>query len=612
MTLFTLRDAHLAYGSEALLADAQLALQEGERIGLIGRNGAGKSTLLGVIAGRNVLDEGVRELREGLRIVAVEQEPQLPQAPTLRAGITARALAGLRRGDAGAPAELDERERRDLDTRIARLMDRLRIDADAAPESASGGERKRAALVAAFAAEPQLLLLDEPTNHLDVEAILALEELLGAVPSAIVVTHDREFLNHTVTRIVELDRGTLHSYPGSFAAYEARREAASAAEASANRRFDQLLAQEEAWIRKGVEARRTRSAGRVHRLERLRSERAARRERLGRIQLRLDAGERSGQLVAELDNIGKRFGERALIERLSLKVMRGDRIGIVGPNGIGKSTLVRLILGTLAPDTGSVRHGTQLQIAYFDQMRTQLDPEASVADTIGSGSEWLEIGGRRQHVMGYLGDFLFAPQRAQAPVKMLSGGERNRLLLARLFARPANVLVLDEPTNDLDIDSLELLEHTLQDYSGTVLLVSHDRRFLDNIVTQVLAPEGAGIWREYVGGYSDWMRSRASAAPASTAPASARASPAREPRARTKLSYKEERELAGLPAQIEALEQEQSALTSRMGAPDYYREGVERLKADRARATAIQALLVEHFARWEALEALRERISARS
>jgi ATP-binding cassette subfamily F protein uup len=601
MTLLTLRGAHLAYGQEPLLDDAQLALAPAERVGLIGRNGAGKSTLLKVIARRVALDTGALELRDGLRVVLVEQEVALARASTLRESVLGAARVAALGHDAAR--DPDEREEHARAARVARLMDQLDLSAEVDPGSCSGGQLKRAALAAAFAAEPDLLLLDEPTNHLDIEAIEQLEELLIKVPASVVVTHDREFLDRTTTRIVELDRGVLRSYAGNFARYELEREAQSLAEAAANRRFDQLLAQEEVWIRKGVEARRTRNEGRVRRLEHLREERAARRERLGRMSLTLEAGERSGRLVAELTGVSKRCGARPLIERLSLRIMRGDRIGIIGPNGAGKSTLIRIMLGTLAPDEGSVRLGTNLAIAYFDQLREELDPERTLGDTIGNGSEWIEIGGRRLHVMSYLGDFLFSPQRARAPVKMLSGGERNRLLLARLFARPANLLVFDEPTNDLDIESLELLEQTLQEYPGTVLLVSHDRRFLDSIVTQTLAPEGGGRWREYVGGYSDWLAQRPTAAPVRSA--ARKPAPSPRERARTKLSYKEERELAALPHDIETLEREQEELTARMSRPEYYREGAERVREDRARAQEIESLLGEKFARWEALEQLR-------
>jgi ATP-binding cassette subfamily F protein uup len=411
------------------------------------------------------------------------------------------------------------------------------------------------------------------------------------------------FLDRVTTRIVELDRGLLRSYPGNFAAYEARKADELAAENVANRKFDTFWKQEEAWIRKGVEARRTRDMGRVRRLEALRRERAQRRDRLGNVRLALDAGERSGKLVAELAGVVKAFDGRVVVRDLDLRVMRGDRLGIIGPNGAGKTTLLNLILGTLAPDAGTVKLGTKLEVAYFDQMRAQLDPERTLADTISPGSEWVETTGGRKHVLSYLSDFLFPPQRANSPVRMLSGGERNRLLLARLFAQPANLLVLDEPTNDLDIESLELLEDTLQAYPGTLLLVSHDRTFLDNVVTQTLAAEGDGRWKEYVGGYSDWVAQRAPAGFAAAPPAGPKAARPRPEREAGKLSFKEQRELDALPGALEALEQEQSALTQRMSAPDYHRLGADAIKADRARVAAIEHELAEKFERWGELDA---------
>jgi ATP-binding cassette subfamily F protein uup len=501
----------------------------------------------------------------------------------------------------------DERARWQAESRLVEYLHRFGLDESLRPEAASGGERKRATLALAFALEPQLLLLDEPTNHLDIDGIALLEEQLAkGGATSIVITHDRAFLDAVATRIVELDRGLLRSYPGNFADYERRRDEQLAAEAVANRRFDRFWAQEEVWIRKGVEARRTRNEGRVHRLEALREQRAARRERLGTMKLTLDAGERSGKLVAELDNVTKRYDGRAVVERLSLRIMRGDRFGLIGPNGAGKSTLLRLILGELEPDAGSVRRGTNLQVAYFDQLRAQLDPGRSVAATVSPTSDWVEVGGSRRHVISYLGDFLFAPQRAESPVRMLSGGERNRLLLAMLFARPANLIVLDEPTNDLDIESLELLEATLQEYPGTVLLVSHDRRFLDNVVTQTLAAEGDGRWKEYVGGYSDWLEQKPREAGPSPRPSPASAGEGgRRPGEGkpTKLSYKETRELAQLPAQIEALETEQRAINERMSDPEYHRQGATRMKADGARLAEIEQQLATAFDRWAELEA---------
>ena len=628
MSLITVIDAHLGFGDRPLLDGAQLTVRPGERLGLIGRNGTGKSTLLRIIAGLVRLDDGELQRREGLRVSFVEQEPELPPAETLRESLMQRAWSIAHPGNTtraepsgspdggdadGARGELhaDERDTWRMQSRLGEFLHRFELDGERSPATSSGGERKRAALALALTLQPDLLLLDEPTNHLDIEGIERLEELLLKVPAAIVITHDRAFLDKVATRIVELDRGVLRSYPGNFATYEERKDQELAAEDIARRRFDKFWAQEEVWIRKGIEARRTRNEGRVRRLEHLREERAERRDRIGNVQLRLDAGERSGQLVAELDEVSKRFSDRPLIEGLSMRIIRGDRIGLIGANGAGKSTLIRVILGTLPVDSGTVRLGTNLRVAYFDQLREQLDLEATVAETISPGSDWVEIGAERRHVITYLADFLFPSQRAKSPVKMLSGGERNRLLLARLFARPANLVVLDEPTNDLDIESLELLEQKLQEYSGTLLLVSHDRRFLDNVVTQTLSAEGDGVWRENVGGYSDWLQQRNQraadgkarrAAPPRASAAAAQAEPASAAR---KLGYKEQRELTALPAEIEALEREQSDLTARMAQPDYHRLGAERLRENLRRLAEIESLLIVKFARWEALEKLR-------
>jgi ATP-binding cassette subfamily F protein uup len=599
MPLLTLQDAELAFGLHPLLDRAALVIDAGERLGLIGRNGTGKSSLLAVLADLSHLDDGEIKRQDGLRTVLVEQEPTLPPASTLRESLA------LRGGFAHAGEHVhDEREHWRTAARLVEYLHRFDLDEAMRPETASGGERKRAALALAFALQPDLLLLDEPTNHLDLDAIERVEELTRKQPAVVVVTHDRAFLDRVTTRIVELDRGLLRSYPGSFGAYEARKADELAAEAIAQRKFDAFWKQEEAWIRKGIEARRTRDMGRVRRLDELRRERAARRERIGDVKLTLDAGERSGKLVAELKQVTKRFGERTVVRDLDLVVMRGDRLGLVGPNGAGKTTLLKLILGTLPPDSGTVRLGTKLAVAYFDQMRAQLDPERTLVDTISPGSEWIETAGGRKHVLSYLGEFLFPPERAQAPVRMLSGGERNRLLLARLFAQPANLLVLDEPTNDLDIDSLELLEDTLQSYPGTLLLVSHDRAFLDNVVTQTLAAEGDGRWREYVGGYSDWVAQRpAPAAAPAAAPPLSRGEQKRPARVPKGLSFKEQRELDGLPAELEALEAEQFALTEAMGTAGYHKRGAEAIKADRLRAVEIERRLAERFARWDELEA---------
>ena len=613
MSLITLLNAHIAFGERPLLDDAQLTVRAGERLGLIGRNGTGKSTLLGVLAGKTPLDDGELQQREGLRLGLVEQEPQLPGAETLRDSLLLRARACGSASD-GAPA--DEREHWRLQSRLEEFLHRFGLSGVTPAASCSGGERKRAALALALALQPDLLLLDEPTNHLDIEAIERLEELLLKVPAAIVITHDRAFLDRITTRIIELDRGELRSYAGSFAAYEQRKGEELAAEHTARRRFEKFWQQEEVWIRKGVEARRTRNEGRVRRLEQLRIERATRRERLGNIRLTLNAGERSGELVAEFDKVSKRFAARPLIEDLSMRIMRSDRIGLIGPNGAGKSTLIRLILGETAPDAGTVRLGTRLNIAYFDQLRAQLDPNATLAEAISPGSDWVQLGSERKHIVSYLGEFLFPAQRAQSPISMLSGGERNRLLLARLFAQPANLLILDEPTNDLDIESLELLEERLQDYQGTLLLVSHDRRFLDNVVTQTLVAEGNGLWREYPGGYSDYLQQRPAmpasrvneAGQAPARPASRAASAGETPvRTRTRLSYKDERQLAALPGEIESLEGEQTELIARMSAADYHRVGSEQLRGDRKRLAELEELLLEKFARWESLEEQRAR-----
>ena len=599
MTRIALLDAHLAFGLLPLLDDASLNVAAGERIGLIGRNGTGKSSLLAVLAGRQGLNEGEVQRRDNLSIALVEQEPDLPAAPTLGASLALR----------GGADRFEDTARAAFTVRLTALLDRFGLAAGQASGNLSGGERKRAALALAFALEPELLLLDEPTNHLDIAGIEQLEALAAGAAALVVVTHDRRFLDRVATRIVELDRGVLRSYPGNFAAYERAKAQELAAETVANRRFDKFWKQEEAWIRRGVEARRTRNEGRVRRLERLRVERTERRERAGDVRFTLDAGDRSGRLVVELDHVGVGFGARPIVRDLSLRILRGDRIGIIGPNGAGKTTLLRLMLGELPPDTGTVRTGTQLRVAYFDQLRAQLDPDRTVADTVSPGSDWIGTGDRRRHVTSYLEDFLFPARRARSPVRMLSGGERHRLLLARLFAQPANLLVLDEPTNDLDMESLELLEQTLQEYPGTLLLVSHDRAFLDNVVTQTLAAEGDGRWREYVGGYSDWLAQRpapAGRAPAARTTASPAASPAvaRE-RIRQRLGYREQRELDGLPAAIDALEQEKATLTAAMCAPDYHRSKPERLRADRERIGAIDGEIESAMARWEELEARR-------
>ncbi|MCK9381819.1 MAG: ATP-binding cassette domain-containing protein [Sulfuritalea sp.] len=635
MPVISIDRACLAYGHVALLDHAAMQIDAGERIGLIGRNGSGKSSLLKALAGLGSLDDGEVWREPGLSIAYVPQEPEFAthdtvfQAVAAGLGDVARVLAEYHEvthtvgaGDAATMDRMQELQTQleandgwRLNSRIEQAISRLALDGDARVDALSGGGKKRVALARALVAEPQLLLLDEPTNHLDVDGILWLEDLLRGYQGAImVITHDRVFLDAVATRIIELDRGKLVSFPGRFAEYQQRKEFMLNEEALANARADKMLAQEEIWIRKGVEARRTRSVGRVQRLEQLRAARAARREQLGKVDFQLVRGDASGKLVAELENVNKRFGEKIVVRDFSCRILRGDKVGLIGANGTGKTTLLRLILGQLAADSGELRLGSKIEVAYFDQFRTQLDPEAPLREVISPGSDYVEIGGARKHVIGYLEDFLFAPERARSPVKSLSGGERNRLLLARLFARPANVLVLDEPTNDLDIETLELLEALLQDYSGTVFLVSHDRAFLDNVVTQTIASEGNGQWKEYVGGYSDWLRQRpaggaarfdatggADAKPASRVGAgdTAKAKPA----GRKKLSFKEQRELEQLPDRIAALEAEQAVLQNRMTDPVFYQGPPDAVRELQTRLAAIDAEIDAAMIRWETLEA---------
>jgi len=634
MPVLTLDRACLAFGHVALLDHAAMQIDAGERIGLIGRNGSGKSSLLKALAGLGALDDGEVWRQPGLSIAYVPQEPEFAthdtvfEAVAAGLGEVARILAeyhelthALGAGDAATlerlhrlQAQLEANDGWRLNSRVEQSISRLALDGDARVDELSGGGKKRVALARALVAEPELLLLDEPTNHLDVDGILWLEDLLRGYSGAVMlITHDRSFLDGVATRILELDRGALASFPGRFSAYQERKEFMLNEEALANARADKLLAQEEVWIRKGVEARRTRSVGRVQRLERLRADRAARREQQGRVEFRVVRGDASGKLVAELEGVGKRFattaGDKVVVRDFSCRIQRGDKVGLIGANGSGKTTLLRLILGEIEPDSGKVQRGSRIEVAYFDQFRARLDPEAPLCEVISPGSDYVEIGGSKKHVIGYLEDFLFAPQRARSPVKSLSGGERNRLLLARLFARPANVLVLDEPTNDLDIETLELLEALLQDYTGTVFLVSHDRAFLDNVVTQTIASEGGGLWKEYVGGYSDWLRQRPaagkaeakSAVPAGSAPGQAPVPPVAAPR--KKLSFKEQRELDQLPDRIAELEAEQVALQGRLADPAFYQGPPDALRDVQARLAAVEAEIDAALARWEVLEA---------
>jgi len=635
MAILSLSNAHLAFGHVALLDNAAFSLEIGERLGLIGRNGAGKSSMLKIIAGLEKLDDGLLQMTQGVRICYVPQEPVFEPGHSVYEAVS-EGVAEARDARQAYEEHADGVDLDALQTRIEALdawnweqrvdttLQQLHLDGTREIGQLSGGMKKRVALAQALVAVPDVLLLDEPTNHLDLDSIAWLEELLRGFKGAVMlITHDRAFLDGVATRIIELDRGIIRSYPGNFTAYERMKEEQLASDALANARADKLLAAEEVWIRRGVEARRTRSVARIQRLEVLRDQRQKRRDSLGQVRLEVDAGAPSGKIVAELKEVSLRFDDHAtpkvIVKDFSATILRGDKVGLIGPNGAGKTTLLKLILGDLQPDSGKVRQGSKIEVAYFDQMRSSLDLDATLADTISPGSEWVEFAGQRKHVMSYLNDFLFSPERANSPVRTLSGGERNRVLLARLFALPANVLVLDEPTNDLDIDTLELLEELLQSYKGTVFLVSHDRRFLDNVVTSTIVWEGdesPGQWREYEGGYEDWklQRDRAqsireSAAraakskgtpPTAKAMAAAPAPVAAKPR---KLSYKEQRELDELPKKIEALEAEQAALAAFLAQPESYTKEADRAMQAQTRVAAIDDELLAAMERWEVLGA---------
>ena len=600
--LITLLKTSLAYGHHPLLDKADLIISEGERIGLIGRNGAGKSSLLRILDGRTEPDDGEVQRQGGLKVITVEQEPDLDPELTVLESITGDYLATE---DWAKPA------------RAQAIIDELGLNPEAKVAGLSGGTRKRIALARAFVEDADLLLLDEPTNHLDFEGIAWLEQQIKQNNvNCVIITHDRSFLDHVTNRIVELDRGQLFSFPGNFSRWQEHKAEWLEAEAKEQERFDKFLAQEEVWIRKGVEARRTRNEGRVRRLKALRVERQARRERQGNVSFAIDSGDRSGKIVAELDNISHSFGDKEVIRNYSTTILRGDRIGLIGPNGVGKTTLLKIILGLLEPKEGTVKLGANLNIAYFDQMRDQLDENAKLTEVINPGSEWVEIGDKRMHVMSYLGDFLFSPARAQSPVSTLSGGERARLLMARLFARPANILVMDEPTNDLDIETLELLEELILEFKGTVLLVSHDRSFLDNVVTQTIAYEGDATWRDYVGGYEDWLaqsggyKERSSSKDEELTEASAAASTPTDKAVETKprnaranrISPWEQKELDELPEKIATLEAKQAELSEQLSHPDTYAEGSDKAQAIQDKLESLNAELEKLFERWETLE----------
>ncbi|MDZ7919505.1 ATP-binding cassette domain-containing protein [Rhodoferax sp.] len=650
MALITLLDAQLAFGHVPLLDHADFSLETQERVGLIGRNGAGKSSMLKILGGMEKPDDGTLQVQGGTRISYVAQEPQLDGDATVfiavRAGL--ERVIGLieqycaSEGDLDAmQSEIETLDGWNWEQRVNETLQRLHLNPDAIVSTLSGGTKKRVALAQALVAQPDVLLLDEPTNHLDLDSIEWLEGLLVDFKGSIItITHDRSFLDNVATRIVELDRGKLMSYPGNFAAYLLQKEEQLAQEAIINAKADKLLAQEEVWIRKGVEARRTRATARINRLQELRANREARRDVVGSVNMDVNSGDKSGKLVSEMVHVSKTFGDRMIVKDFTATILRGDKIGLLGPNGAGKTTLLKLILGEHKPDPapanapkpepghspwGTVRLGANVTVAYFDQMRNALDMDSTLEDFISPGSEWIEIGNQKKHRKSYLGDFLFSPARATSPVRSLSGGERNRLLLARLFARPANVLVLDEPTNDLDIDTLELLEDLLQNYDGTVFLVSHDRTFLDNVVTSTIAYEGDAKWREYEGGVSDWLiqtkranainaaAGKATAKPfnyereqlqkqaQATAQVSASAPAAPAPTKAKKLSFKDQRELDGLPERIAALEAEQKDITEALADGSLYASDNARAIALSERNAQIDEELMSALERWETL-----------
>ncbi|WP_373761728.1 ATP-binding cassette domain-containing protein [Neisseria dentiae] len=629
MNILQAENLSFAVGHVALLDKASFQLNSGEKVGLIGRNGAGKSSLLKILAGVQKADDGQLILQNGLKTVYVPQESFFNPEESVF-DVVAEGLGGLRNilrryhrisrelengtDDALLKAlhdvqtELEAQNGWQFDAAIRQAVSELGLPENELIGNLSGGQKKRVALAQAWVQKPDILLLDEPTNHLDIDAIIWLENLLKAFEGSIVViTHDRRFLDNIAGRIVELDRGTLRSYPGSFSKYSEKKAQELAVEAEHNRLFDKFHAQEEAWIRKGIEARRTRNEGRVRRLEELRRQRAERRNVQGQVNFKLDSGEKSGKIIAELEHASFQYGDKVIIDKFSAVIQRGDKIGLIGPNGIGKTTFLKLILGELQPTYGRIRIGSKQEVAYFDQFRSALNENDTVFYTLGQGNDYVEIGGRKKHVMSYLEDFLFHPARAQSPVSSLSGGERNRLLLAKLFTKPANILVLDEPTNDLDIDTQELLEELLRDYQGTVFLVSHDRMFLDNVITQSIVFEGEGRLKEYIGGYEDYLDAKKREQSFQTASAPKTEKPSenekteRKANRTVKLSYKEQRELDALPEEITALENEQAELNTQLSDPEVFKN-YEKAGVLQTRAEEIEMLLLEKLERWEILE----------
>ncbi|HEZ4654733.1 TPA: ATP-binding cassette domain-containing protein [Neisseria meningitidis] len=631
MNILSVENASFAIGHVALLDKTSFQLDSGEKIGLIGRNGAGKSSFLKILAGVQKLDDGQIIVQNNLKIVYVPQESFFDKEATVFNTVAEglgeiRDLLGhyhhvsheLEHGSDDVllrelnelQLEIEAKDGWKLDAAVKQTLGELGLPENEKIGNLSGGQKKRVALAQAWVQKPDVLLLDEPTNHLDIDAIIWLENLLKAFEgSLVVITHDRRFLDNIATRIVELDRGILRSYPGSFSKYSEKKAQELAVEAEHNRLFDKFHAQEEAWIRKGIEARRTRNEGRVRRLEELRRQRAERRNVQGQVNFKLDSGEKSGKIIAELEHASFAYGGKVIMDKFSAILQRGDKIGLIGPNGIGKTTFLKLILGELQPTYGRIRIGSKQEVAYFDQFRSALNENDTVFYTLGQGNDYVEVGGKKKHVMSYLEDFLFPPARAQSPVSSLSGGERNRLLLAKLFTRPANILVLDEPTNDLDIDTQELLEDLLRDYQGTVFLVSHDRMLLDNVITQSLVFEGNGRLKEYIGGYQDYIdaKSREAKIQTESAPKTADAEPVKEkPKANrtVKLSYKEQRELDALPDEIAALEAEQAEINAQLSDPEIFKD-YEKAGALQSRAEEIEMLLLEKLERWELLETKR-------
>ncbi|MES9873360.1 MAG: ATP-binding cassette domain-containing protein [Candidatus Sedimenticola sp. 6PFRAG7] len=629
MALITLRKVQLGYGGPLLLKDVDLSIERGERICLLGRNGTGKSTLMKLVAGEIQPDDGQMTIQQGARITRLTQEVPAGTDGTVfdvvssglgQLGELVRQYhhVSLILAEEGSEQLLDElsRVQHELEAadgwqteqRVETVISRLSLDPDIQFTSLSGGLKRRVLLAQALVQEPDLLLLDEPTNHLDIDSIDWLEEfLLGYGGTLLFVTHDRMFLRKLATRIIELDRGELTDWPGDYENFLRRKDEMLNAEEKANARFDKKLAQEEVWIRQGIKARRTRNEGRVRALKAMREERGERRERTGQVKMAMQEAERSGKLVVEVEDISYAWEEKPVIRGLTTTIIRGDRIGIIGPNGCGKTTLLNLLLGKLVPNSGKVNLGTKVEVAYFDQLRAALDEEKSVGDNVADGSDNVEVGGSTKHVISYLQDFLFTPDRVRQPVKALSGGERNRLLLAKLFTKPANVLVMDEPTNDLDMETLELLEELLLDYQGTLLLVSHDRAFLNNVVTSSLVFEGQGRVNEYVGGYDDWLRQRQPANAPKPLAASQAKSKTEKPKPKPKkLSYKDQRELEALPKRIEELENTLDELQNQMAAPAFYQQGGDAIAEAKAKVESAEAELSEAFERWESLEAMLE------